>query len=128
MAYDLVTAERVRHLLADRADVNERKMMGGLMFMVKGGMCCAVSGRGGLLVRVDPEAQPKLIGEPNVRPMVMGGRKVTSFVRVMPEAYRTHAGLKKWVTRGVAAVAALKAKPVRRRTSPPAGKRPAKRR
>ena len=128
MAYDLVTAERVRHLLADRADVNERKMMGGLMFMVKGGMCCAVSGRGGLLVRVDPEAQPKLIGEPNVRPMVMGGRKVTSFVRVMPEAYRTHAGLKKWVTRGVAAVAALKAKPARRRTSPPAGKRPAKRR
>ncbi|HSS85611.1 MAG TPA: hypothetical protein VLL30_17770, partial [Reyranella sp.] len=51
MAYDLVTAERVRHLLAERHDVNERKMMGGLMFMVKGGMCCAVSGRGGLLVR-----------------------------------------------------------------------------
>ena len=45
MVYDLVTAERVRHLLADRHDVNERKMMGGLCFMVKGGMCCAVSGR-----------------------------------------------------------------------------------
>jgi TfoX/Sxy family transcriptional regulator of competence genes len=115
VAYDLVTAERVRHLLADRHDVNERKMMGGLMFMVKGGMCCAVSGRGGLLVRVDSEAQPKLIGEPHVRPMVMGGRKVTTFVRVMPEGYRTHAGLKKWVKRGVDAVGALKAKPASRK-------------
>ena len=115
MVYDLVTAERVRHLLADRHDVNERKMMGGLMFMVKGGMCCAVSGRRGLLVRIDSDAQPKVIGEPNVRPMVMGGRKVTTFVRVMPEGYRTHAGLKKWVKRGVDAVAALKAKPAKRK-------------
>jgi TfoX/Sxy family transcriptional regulator of competence genes len=114
VVYDLVTAERVRHLLADRHDVNERKMMGGLMFMVKGGMCCAVSGRGGLLVRVDPEAQPKLIRQPNVRPMVMGGRKVTTFVRVMPEGYRTHAGLKNWVQRGVDAVAALKTRPAKR--------------
>jgi TfoX/Sxy family transcriptional regulator of competence genes len=115
VAYDLVTAERVRHLLADRHDVVERKMMGGLMFMVKGGMCCAVSGRGGLLVRVDPEAQPKLIAEPHVRPMVMGGRKVTTFVRVMPEGYRTHGALKKWLKRGTDAVAALKVKPAKRK-------------
>ena len=115
MAYDLITAERVRHLLADRHDVVERKMMGGLMFMVKGGMCCAVSGRGGLLVRVDPETQPKLIGEPNVRPMVMGGRKVSTFVRVMPEGYAGHAALRKWVKRGVDAVAALKTGPTRRK-------------
>ena len=115
MAYDLVTAERVRHLLADRHDVNERKMMGGLCFMVKGGMCCAVSGRGGLLVRVDSEAQPRLIREPHVRPMVMAGQPVTTFVRVMPEGYPTHAALKKWVKRGVDAVAALKAKPASRK-------------
>ena len=63
----------------------------------------------------DPETQPTLIGQPNVRPMVMGGRKVTTFVRVMPEGYRTHAGLKKWVKRGVDAVAALKAKPATRK-------------
>ena len=48
MVCDLQTAERVRHLLSDRGDVYERKMMGGLVFMVKGGMCCVVSGRGGL--------------------------------------------------------------------------------
>ena len=128
MVYDLVTAERVRHLLADRADVVERKMMGGLCFMVNGGMCCAASGRGGLLVRVDPEDQPSLIREPQVRPMVMGGRAVITFVRVMPEAYRTHAGLQTWVKRGVDAVAALKTKPAKRRSSPPSGKRAPKRR
>ena len=115
MPYDLALAERIRHLLADRADVHERKMMGGLMFMMKGGMCCAASGRGGLLVRVDPAAQPRLIKQPHVRPMVMGGRAVTTFVRVMPEGYRTHAALKKWVKRGTEAVAALKVKPAARR-------------
>jgi TfoX/Sxy family transcriptional regulator of competence genes len=108
VAYDVQTAERVRHLLAERHDVHERKMMGGLAFMVKGGMCCAVSGRGGMLVRVDPAAQPRLIAQPHVRPMVMAGRSVTTFVRVMPDAYRTHAGLKRWVHRGLDAVAALK--------------------
>jgi TfoX/Sxy family transcriptional regulator of competence genes len=115
--YDLALAERVRHLLADRADVHERKMMGGLLFMVKGGMCCAASGRGGMLVRIDPDAQPRLIKEPHVRPMVMGGRPVSTFVRVMPEGYRTHAALMKWVKRGVDAVSALKGKPVKRKPS-----------
>ena len=115
MVYDLVTAERVRHLLADRHDVNERKMMGGLCFMVKGGMCCAVSGRGGLLVRVNPDAQPRLIRDPHVQPMIMAGRRVTTFVRVMPDGYKSPAALKKWVQRGVDAVAALKAKSRRRK-------------
>jgi TfoX/Sxy family transcriptional regulator of competence genes len=117
MAYDLATAERVRHLLAERHDVNERKMMGGLCFMVKGGMCCAVSGRGGLLVRVGAEAHERLLAEPHVRPMVMAGRSVTSFVRVMPEGYRGHASLKKWVQSGLDAVAALKTRPTRRKSA-----------
>ncbi len=123
MVYDLVTAERVRHLLADRHDVNERKMMGGLCFMVKGGMCCAVRGRGGLLVRIGAEAHARLLAGPHVRPMVMAGRSVTSFVRVMPEGYRSHAALKKWVQRGVAAVAALKTKPIRRKGARSAARR-----
>src|SRR5712675_1172099 len=118
MAYDEQTAERIRHLLAERPDVAEKKMMGGLAFMVKGGMCCAVSGRGGLLVRVDSEAQARLVREPHVRPMVMAGRSVTTFVRVMPEGYRTHASLKTWVKRGVDAVGALKAKPAKSKRAP----------
>jgi len=113
MAYDSVTAERVRHLLADRGDVAEKKMMGGLCFMVKGGMCCAVSGRGGLLVRVGPDA-PKLVKKPYVKPMRMAGRVARNFIRVMPEAYRTPAQLKKWIERGVAFTATLPPKTKRK--------------
>jgi TfoX/Sxy family transcriptional regulator of competence genes len=119
LAYDLQTAERIRHLLADRGDVYERKMMGGLVFMVKGGMCCVVSGRGGLMVRAEPHEQPRLVAQAHVKPMIMAGRKVKSFVRVMPEGYRSHASLRKWVERGIAAVANRKPTPRTRRGKTP---------
>lgn len=115
MAYDTILAERIRHLLADRADAHEKKMMGGVVFIVKGGMCCTASGRGGMLVRVDPEAQPGLIAQPHVKPMVMGGRPVKTFVRVMPEGYKSHSALNKWVERGLAAVAKFEGRPRKRR-------------
>jgi hypothetical protein len=63
MAYDEKTAERVRRLLSTRSDVIEKQLMGGMCFMVKGHMCCAVSGRGGLLVRVGPDAYPSMLRE-----------------------------------------------------------------
>ena len=116
MPHDPILAERVRHLLADRADFHEKRLMGGIAFMVKGGMCCAASGRGGLLVRIQPEKQPALLAPPVVVPMTMAGRKVKSFLRVMPDGYRTPASLKKWVDRGLAAVAELKDKPRPKRT------------
>lgn len=115
MPYDEKTAERVRKLLSNRRDVVEKKLMGGLCFMVKGAMCCAVSGRGGLLVRVGPEAHERMLGEPHVLPMEMRGRTMTGFVRVMPEGYRTDAALRKWVQRGVNFVLTLPAKPKRQR-------------
>lgn len=107
MVYDLATAERVRHLLADRADVAERKMMGGLCFMAKGGMCCVVSGRGGLLVRVGPVAAELVERERHVQAVVMGGRPAKDFVRVTPEGYRTTPALRKWLRRGLDFVATL---------------------
>jgi hypothetical protein len=106
MPYDEKTAERVRKVLAGRRDVVEKKLMGGLCFMTKGGMCCSVSGKGGLLVRVDIEAMERVLLEPHVAPMQMGGRVMRGFVRVAPEGYRTDAGLRKWVERGVNAAAA----------------------
>jgi len=115
VTYDLRLAERIRHLLADRGDVHERKMMGGLVFMVKGGMCCAASGRGGLLARVGPDA-PKLVKEPDVKPMRMAGRIAKNFIRVMPKAYRTTAQLRKWVERSVAFTTTLPAKTKRPRS------------
>ena len=107
MAYDEVAAERVRKLLAGRTDVFEQPLMGGLCFMVRGHMCCAISGRGGLLVRVGPDAPASVLGEPHASPMEMRGRVMTGYVRVAPGGYETAAGLKKWVTRAVDFVATL---------------------
>ena len=107
MAYDETTAGRLRKLLSGRPHVAEQKLMGGLCFMVNGHMSCAVSGRGGLLVRVGPEAHQSMLREPHASPMEMRGRVMTGFVRVAPEGYQTDAGLKKWVTRSVDFVATL---------------------
>jgi hypothetical protein len=86
MAYDEKTAGRVRKFLSARPDVVEKKLMGGLCFMVKGHMCCSVSGKGGLLIRVGSDAHQLMLGEPHVEPMEMRGRIMTGFVRVAPEA------------------------------------------
>jgi TfoX-like protein len=105
VAYDENTAVRVRDVLSGRIDVVEKKMIGSLCFMVKGRMCASVSGRGGLLIRVGPEAYQAMLGEPHVVPP--GKRIMTGFVRVAPEGYRTAAGLKKWLKRGLDFVATL---------------------
>jgi len=110
MAYDEAMAGRVRKLLSGRPDVTEKKMMGGLCFMVKGRMCCSVSGRGGLLIRVGAEAYPSMLSEPHVGPMGVGQRTMRGFVRVAPEGYRTETGLKKWIKRGLDFVATMPSK------------------
>jgi TfoX/Sxy family transcriptional regulator of competence genes len=110
MAYDEKTAERVREVLSDRRGVVEKKLMGGLCFMVSDSMCCSVSGRGGLLVRVGAEVRAQMLAEPHVEAVEMRGRTMSGFVRVAPEGYRTGAALRKWVERGIAAARAAKAK------------------
>ena len=123
MAYDERTAERVRAALSGRRGVAEKTLMGGLCFMVNGGMCCSVSGRGGLLVRVAAETYERMLGEPHVQPMKMGQRVMRGFVRVAAEGYRTDAALKKWIERDVDAVAARKTKPPRAKKRSTAAKR-----
>jgi hypothetical protein len=110
MAYDEQAAGRVRKLLAARRDVYEQPLMGGLCFMVRGHMCVAISGRGGMLVRVGPEAGPAMQNEPHASAVEMRGRIMTGYVRVAPSGYETAAGLKKWVTRATDFVATLPAK------------------
>jgi TfoX/Sxy family transcriptional regulator of competence genes len=110
MAYDEKTAERVRELLSGRPDVAERKMMGGLCFMVRGHMCWSVSGRGGLMVRVGANAQDAALREPHVQPIKMAGRTMTGFVRIAPEGYHTEASLKAWLDRALDFVATIPAK------------------
>jgi hypothetical protein len=124
MAYDEKTAERVRAVLAGRRDVVEKKMMGGLAFMVDGGMCCSVSGRGGLLVAAEAfGAAPR---EPHGAPVDMGGRMMARFVCVAPEGYRTSGAIKKWVARRIDSVAAREATPPRgkKRGAAPKHRRP----
>jgi len=123
MAYDEKTAERVRKILSGRRDVVERKMMGSLCFMVSGNMCCTASGRGGMLIRIDKGAQEKMLAQPHARPMEMGARIMQGFVRVDPEGYRTDAALRKWVGRGLDAVAGLPAKPARKTPRETSGRR-----
>lgn len=107
MAHDIHAADGIRALLTGRRDVVERKMMGGVVFMVNGNMCVTASGRGGILVRVGPAAQARVLKEPHVKTVTMAGRRMGGFVRVMPEGYQSAAALRKWVTRGLAFAATL---------------------
>lgn len=107
MAYDEEVAGRIRTLLSGRSDMHEQKLFGGLCFMLRGNMCCAVSGRGGLLVRVGPVAPPSVFREPHASAMEMRGRIMAGYVRVAPDGYRTARDLKKWVTRATDFAATL---------------------
>jgi TfoX/Sxy family transcriptional regulator of competence genes len=117
MAYDEGTAARVRKLLAGQRHVAEKKMMGGLCFMVDNVMCCTISGRGGMLFRVGSEAHARMLKEPHASTMEMRGRIMTGFVRVADEGTRTDAGLKIWVKRALDYVATMPAKPPAKRAA-----------
>ena len=102
MAYDEDLANRIRELLADEPGVTEKKMFGGLAFLVGGNMSVAASGQGGLMVRVDPEQTDELAAKPHAGPMVMRGREMQGWLRVADEGVRTKRALEPWVKRGVA--------------------------
>lgn len=114
MAYDEATAERVRRILARRAHVSERKMMGALVFMVNGRMCCGVSGTA-LMIRVGPEAHERTLARPHVRPMEIGGRRTRGFVRIDPAGYRAAGALARWVQQGIDFATKVPAKPAARK-------------
>ena len=100
MGYDKATAQRVRQILGGRRDVHERKMVGGLSFMVRGRLCCGVTGSG-FMARVEPEAYEWALRRPNVRPMKFAGKALRGFVIVVPEGYRTEVALAAWVKRSL---------------------------
>jgi TfoX/Sxy family transcriptional regulator of competence genes len=102
MAYDEDLADRIRELIADVPDVTERKMFGGLAFLVGGNMAVAVSGQGGLMVRVDPEETDDLVAAPHAHPMEMRGRPMRGWLRVHDDGVRQPGDLEAWVRRGVA--------------------------
>ena len=101
MAYDITLAERVRRTLNDRHDVVEKKMMGGLTFMVDSKMCVGIV-KDDLMVRVGPYAYPLALKEPGCRKMDFTGRDMKGFVFVGPEATKSDRSLQTWVNMALA--------------------------
>ncbi|HTH83952.1 TfoX/Sxy family protein [Mycobacterium sp.] len=101
MAYDEDLADRIRELIAAQPGVEEKRMFGGLAFLINGNMSVAVSARGGLMVRVPPDETEKLLAREHVEPMVMAGRESRGWLRVALDGVKTKRQLQSWVTRGV---------------------------
>ena len=100
MAYDEILADRLRQLVARDGDLVEQRMFGGLAFLVHGNMAVAASGGGGLLVRVDPDGDDAWAADDRVSPMVMRGREMRGWLRVLGDL--DDDGLERWVSRGLA--------------------------
>ncbi len=110
MAYDEDLANRIRELVCDEPGVTEKKMFGGLAFLIGGNMSVSASGQGGLLLRVDPDETGALVAKPHARRFVMRGREMDGWLRVDAEGVRTKRELERWVARGVAYARSLPAK------------------
>src|SRR3990170_1819093 len=100
MAYDEKLADRIRAVLSAHNGLSEKRMFGGIAFMLRGNMCCGLV-KDDLVVRVGPEHYEKLLAEPHARPMEFTGRPMRGFVYVGPDGYRSEQALAKWVERGV---------------------------
>ncbi len=106
MAYDEGLAERIRGVLDARSDVDERKMFGGIAFLVAGNMACGVM-RDDLMVRMEPDSVAALESEPGVRRFDMGGRPMKGWLLVAPDATAEDGDLVRWVRRGEEFAASL---------------------
>ena len=110
MAYDEALAERIRELLEGQPAVREKKMFGGLAFLVGGNMAIAASGEGGAPVRVDPGDSDRIVDTSNAELAVMRGRPMQGWLRVAPEHLRTKRQVAKWVQLGAAYARSLPGK------------------
>ena len=110
MAYDEDLADRIRELLAREPNLTEKRMFGGLAFLIGGNMAVATSGQGGVLVRIDPAQSDTLVATTNARPMEMRGSPMQGWLRVQSEDVRTKRELSKWIERGATYARSLPAK------------------
>jgi TfoX/Sxy family transcriptional regulator of competence genes len=109
MAYDEGLAERIRGILAEEHGLTEKRMFGGLAFMVHGHMCVGIV-KDELMVRVDPELHEKELKKPHARQMDFTGRPMRGFLFVGVDGYETDADLESWVRQSLAYVSGLPAK------------------
>ena len=101
MAYDEDLADRIRDALRDEDGVTEKRMFGGLAFLVNGNMAVAASGQGGLLARVDPAESAELVATMPASEMEMRGRTMAGWLRLDSTDVEADAELSAWVDRGV---------------------------
>jgi TfoX/Sxy family transcriptional regulator of competence genes len=118
MAYDEAFRDRIRKVVGPRVDVSEKKMFGGVAFLLDSKMFCGIASDA-LMVRVGPERYQAALAEPHVRPMDFTGRPMNGYVFVSMDGLRSDASLKKWVDLGLSFVATVqkapKKKPARAR-------------
>ena len=100
MSYDETLAQRVRRTLAGQGEIEERRMFGGLTFMLNGEMCCGVD-KGRLMVRVLPEHQSELLRRPGARPMDFTGRPLKGFLFIDPVGFQDAKALEWWLRQAV---------------------------
>jgi len=109
MAYDEALAVRIRERIGDHPALSERKMFGGIAFMIGGNMAVGVSGQE-LMVRVGKEADAEALSLPGARPFDMSGKTMAGWVVVAPDGFGTDAELEAWLERGVAQAESLPAR------------------
>ena len=110
MAYAEALANRIRELVGSESSVTERKMFGGLAFLIGGNMAIAASGQGGVMVRVDPAKSDRLVATTDARLVEMRGRPMQGWLRIDQKHVRTKRQLAKWVELGTTYARSLPAK------------------
>jgi len=100
MAYDQELADRIRQLIGSDPELTEKKMFGGLAFLIRGNMAIAASSEGGAMVRVDPAQSDALVATTKATPMNMRGRDMPGWLRVSADDLRTDDQLASWVEMG----------------------------
>ncbi len=109
MAYDEGVAQRIREALDDRPGISEKKMFGGLCFLISGNMCCGVV-RDEIMVRVGPDAYEESLARPHAREMDFTGRAMKGMVYVGTDGIESDEDLEAWLGRGTAFAGSLPAK------------------
>jgi TfoX/Sxy family transcriptional regulator of competence genes len=110
MAYDEELASRIREAVQDEPGLSEKRMFGGLAFLVHGNMAVSASSQGGLLLRIDPAQADSLVDQQHVRRFEMRGREMDGWLRVDAELLGTDDELRRWVSHGLSYARSLSPK------------------
>lgn len=110
MGYDEALADRLRQEVQGEQGVSEKRMFGGLAFLVNGNLAVSVSSKGGLLLRIDPAETEALLRQPHTQRVVMRGRQMQGWLRVDAQAVRADEDLTRWARRGLAYARSLSPK------------------